>query len=127
MIATTDPRDPDYVKRMVTAYIECALWSTTSDDGQPLDENFGDDDVAPVTRTAATDVCAAFTESNADDLAGMSPEQAGHDLWLTRERHGAGFWDRGLGARGDRLTDSAHGYGGADWYAAADGLIYGSD
>ena len=26
--------------------------------------------------------------------------QIGHDLWLTRNGHGAGFWDRGLGAQG---------------------------
>lgn len=37
--------------------------------------------------------------------------QAGHDFWLTRNRHGAGYWDRGLGNLGKRLTESAHGYG----------------
>lgn len=30
--------------------------------------------------------------------------RAGHDLWLTRNGHGAGFWDRDLGELGDRLT-----------------------
>lgn len=28
-----------------------------------------------------------------------------HDYWLTRNGHGAGFWDRGLGDAGQRLTD----------------------
>ena len=28
----------------------------------------------------------------------------GHDLYLTSERHGAGFWDRGLDDLGDELT-----------------------
>ena len=32
-------------------------------------------------------------------------ELAGHDFFLTQAGHGAGFWDRGLGVLGDRLTD----------------------
>lgn len=39
------------------------------------------------------------TESGAYDL-----EQAGRDLWFTRNGHGVGFWDRGLGDIGDALT-----------------------
>jgi hypothetical protein len=31
-------------------------------------------------------------------------EQIGHDLWLTRCGHGAGFWDRNL-PNGDKLTE----------------------
>lgn len=31
-------------------------------------------------------------------------EAFGHDLALTRNGHGAGFWDRGLGEHGDVLT-----------------------
>lgn len=31
----------------------------------------------------------------------------GHDLYLTIERHGVGFWDRGLGESGDKLTEYA--------------------
>ena len=29
---------------------------------------------------------------------------AGHDYWLTRNGHGAGYWDRDLGEVGDKLT-----------------------
>lgn len=59
--------------------------------------------------------CATFQRDNAADLAtaydrdGYTPERAGHDYWLTRNGHGAGFWDRteldaeGLG---DRLTEA---------------------
>lgn len=32
----------------------------------------------------------------------------GHDIALTVNRHGAGFWDRGFGDLGDRLTTAAH-------------------
>lgn len=37
--------------------------------------------------------------------------QIGHDLWLTRERHGSGFWDRGAGDAGDTLTAAAEAMG----------------
>lgn len=34
-------------------------------------------------------------------------DYAGHDFALTRNGHGAGFWDRGLGRIGDMLTEEA--------------------
>ena len=50
----------------------------------------------------------------------------GHDFWLTRNRHGAGFWDRGLEFVGINLTDAAHAWGEFNLYVGDDGLIYGS-
>lgn len=38
-------------------------------------------------------------------------EAFGHDMTLTRNGHGAGFWDRGMGEIGDVLTDWAKGLG----------------
>lgn len=35
----------------------------------------------------------------------------GHDFALTRNGHGAGFWDRGYGKVGEHLTESAKVYG----------------
>ena len=40
-----------------------------------------------------------------------NPSEAGHDLWLTANRHGAGFWD-GDWTHGDALTEAAHAAGG---------------
>lgn len=41
-----------------------------------------------------------------------------HDLWLTRNHHGCGFWDRGYEETvGDRLTDIAHDMGERYLYA----------
>lgn len=115
------------IETMAAHYITAALWSTTDDEGAPLDDNYDTDDLAPETHAAAVQVCESFVELAGGDLDGMDPEQAGHDLWLTREGHGAGFWDRGLGERGDRLTKWAKTFGEADWYVGDDGLIYGSD
>lgn len=51
-------------------------------------------------------------------------DRAGHDFWLTRCGHGAGFWDRGLGDIGCKLTEAASVYGSVDLYIGDDGLIY---
>lgn len=50
--------------------------------------------------------------------------RAGVDFWLTRNHHGAGFWDRGLGDIGDALTETAHIFGEADAYVGDDGKVY---
>ena len=80
--------------------------------------------------------CEDFLGSNASDLAEYcermrneqwsGEERAGHDFWLTRNGHGAGFWDRGLGDLGDRLSAAAKVYGECDLYPGDDGLIYGA-
>ncbi|WP_435634332.1 hypothetical protein ACSC9U_18330 [Pseudomonas solani] len=51
-------------------------------------------------------------------------ECAGHDFWLTRNGHGAGYWDRGLGDLGDKLTAAAKTFGGVDLYLGDDELVY---
>jgi hypothetical protein len=113
------------------AYLECALWSSTDesrdDGGDPLDDNYGLDDIAPEALETAINDCESFQETCAADLeaSGLSSEQAGHDFWLTRNGHGAGFWDRGLGAIGERLSKASKPYGSADLYVGADGQIYG--
>ena len=42
---------------------------------------------------------------------------------LTRNGHGAGFWDRGLGALGERLTRAAKSHGSVDLYVNDDGKV----
>src|SRR5574337_1074336 len=122
------------IEQFLSAYAECALWSSTDFDGMPLDDSYGIGDIAPETLAAMREDCADFIASNADDLAeydtrmkstGWSgSESAGHDFWLTRNRHGAGFWDRGLGKLGDRLSTAAKVYGSVEMYSGDDGRIY---
>lgn len=45
------------------------------------------------------------------EATGQSLEQCGHDFILTRNGHGAGFWDRGHGEAGNRLSEAAKAYG----------------
>ena len=117
--------------RMLDSYIECALWSSlhyASEDADPtpMDADYSRSDLAPETIEEMRTDCAAFLAANAHDIAATNatPEQTGHDFWLTRNRHGAGFWDRGYGPEGGRLTDAAHAYSGVDLYVGDDGRIY---
>lgn len=47
---------------------------------------------------------------------GQTFEQAGRDFWLTRNGHGAGFWDGDWPWAGDRLSRIANGYGEVDLF-----------
>lgn len=114
------------LKTFINAYIEAALWSSTGDEGEPLDDEYGPDDLAPGTLAQMREDCEDFYEANEADIESWADDaQAGHDFWLTRNHHGAGFWDRGRGALGDRLTDAAQVYGSVDLYVGDDGKIYG--
>lgn len=107
----------------VRAYLECALWSSTDDEGNPLDTGHDLSDISEKTITEAIDDCNSFRESVGDMLTEWSDEQAGHDFWLTRNGHGAGFWDRGR-KFGDELTKLAHPFGEVYLYVGDDGRIH---
>lgn len=59
-----------------------------------------------------SEAVTAFVRDNWDTLvsARVSAYRCGHDLILTANGHGAGFWGRGLGAAGDVLTEATRGY-----------------
>jgi hypothetical protein len=109
----------------VMAYLECAAWSTSYSDGEGRDrgEN-GENNLDEVdaewsdeAQEQARKECADFIEANRSDLEGLDAEQCGHDFWLTRNGHGAGFWDRGYGPRGDRLADASKPWGSVNpWF-----------
>ena len=108
------------------AYAECAIWSSVNwDDGKPLDNDFGVEDISSDALSEMVSDCTDFQTDNESDLSEWDDDsQAGHDFWLTRNGHGAGFWDRGRGALGDRLTVAAKVYGGSDIYVGDDGELY---
>jgi hypothetical protein len=108
------------------AYIECALWASNDDNGDPLDSVCSQDDICPATLQEMINDCQAFQRDNTTDLETGTPECAGHDFWLTRNHHGAGFWDGNWDKQiGQRLTDAAHAYGEYNLYIGDDGKIYG--
>lgn len=118
------------------SYIECALWSTndesTPEGGEPLDDNYGPEDLSQECLAAMIVDCESFQEDNAKDLATWgryhryTPEEmGGHDFWLTRNGHGAGFWDGDWEVpAGDRLTEASTAYGEVYLYVGDDDLIH---
>lgn len=79
--------------RIVAGYLECAAWADAPEGSAAR--------FTAAARHQAAAVCAAFVEyvgpeltAQALDAVGYSPERFGHDFWLTRCGHGAGFWDR---------------------------------
>jgi hypothetical protein len=120
---------------MLKAYIETALWSSTGDDDQPLDKTHGIEDIAPATLEQMEADCKAFEETATQWLTnenmlvsergGSVMARAGHDFWLTRNGHGAGFWD-GDWARdaGIALTNIAKPFGSVDLYVGDDNKIH---
>lgn len=114
---------------MLQGYCECAVWSELDDDGAALDERFSDADIDPDSRAKMREDVAAFARANVADLIeyverGRSWSSAGHDFWLTRNGHGTGFWDRGLGELGNRLS-KASGRRNVHLYICDDGASLG--
>lgn len=105
-----------------TAYVEAALWSSTDDICQPLDRNYSVADIAPTTLAVMVADCAKFQSEN--DLSECGDSQAGHDFWLTRNGHGAGFWDGDWPETGDALTEAAKAYPVVELYVGDDGRIW---
>ena len=125
MKTTTDTTLDNFTQ----AYLVCALWSENDDSDTPLENNYHIEQLASVAMDTAKQDCALFQKQNEELLsqmyaAGHKPEQAGHDLWLTRNGHGAGFWDRGMGDLGNKLADAARDFKTTDLYVGDDGQLY---
>jgi RadC-like JAB domain len=115
------------------AYFEAALWTSSdilpNEEGQPEEQNFLDAnysiaDFAPVTRDAMLADAERFQGEHYEEISEDLP-RAGHDFWLTRNGHGAGFWDGDWPEDvGERLTEAAKTYGPFELYVGDDGKIY---
>lgn len=121
------------INLFVEGYLQAALWSSTDESdesgGEPMDANYDVSDIDPQARTEQREECIAFLSANALDIRayivfGRPISHAGHDFWLNRNGHGAGFWDRGMGALGDRLSEACKVYGGVNAVVGHDDRIY---
>lgn len=117
------------IENVLEGYLTALLWSTSDGELESL-EGF---ELAPEALEQCRADCARFVAIARIDLIKYEkeggfpmPEQyAGHDFWLTRAGHGVGFWDRGLGALGDRLTATVKAnFKNVDPYIGDDGKVY---
>lgn len=111
---------------------------TPNENPPPLDRNYTVDDIAPAALERIIAECKRFQRENAGTIDAAietgevryGPDfcvmgQAGHDFWLTRNRHGAGFWDGDWPEPYARtLTDAAHTFGECTLYVGDDGKLY---
>lgn len=120
------------IDAMVQGYLECQLWAGLDcrEDGEepvPYDDNYDISDISPDYVDKITDEFRELvyahplavrmylnTVGKYDQTGYERNGTFGHNYYLTREGHGAGFWDRGLGELGDYLTDIAKYAGSAD-------------
>lgn len=108
-------------------YVAAALWSSTGDDDEPLDKKYGPGAIASETAEKMRADCDAFFDQYGSLFEGEE-EHAGQDFWLTRNRHGAGFWDGDWEESvGQKLTNAAHAAGEVSLYVGDDGRVYGSE
>ena len=119
------------------SYMETAIWSSNDTDSDTPEQYHLTDDSELSEQTQAdmlTD-CRDFLEHHAHliDSEPVPPTcqdgsgsyaMAGHDFWLTRCGHGAGFWDGDWPVNGDALTDASKAYGNVDLMVGDDGLVY---
>lgn len=111
---------------MLAYYISTALYLSCDSEDRPLDARFTQADIHPDTLTKMEADCTKFQNENADSI-GSEDQRAGVDFWLTRNGHGAGFWDGGWSEEdGERLTKSCESFGEFDLYVGDDGKVHGS-
>jgi hypothetical protein len=109
-------------------YLETALWSETdnADDsgGEPLDTNYSVGDFAPGEIDKARRDCHDFLHKARAFMARHPKQNFGHDFCLTRNGHGAGFWDGDYGDDGAALTKIAESFGEVHIYVGDNGKLY---
>ena len=124
----TPVHDPawDALDEFTRGYVEAAIWLLDEDVVRKAGGISHVDIPEETLKDMAAD-CRNFQAANQADLdilcaatANGSPytaARAGHDLWLTRNGHGAGYWDRDFrgneaaAAAADRLSDAARALG----------------
>jgi len=133
----------DQISKIVRSQLHTLLWSEgdLTDEhgnftGETWDELFTADDATPELFAQLTEELEALNIYDPDFTADFVTAlniyygrfsddflgQFGHDLALTRNRHGAGFWDRGLGEPGEVLTSWAESLGTLDVFKGSESI-----
>lgn len=107
----------------LNSYLTCAAWSSTDENGEPLDSYYFSNSAREQMEKELNDF-VEYCEENHPEVMRQYEEaqdasQFAHDFWLTRNGHGAGFWDRGLGEVGEVLTKAAKTFGSCDLYLSS--------
>jgi hypothetical protein len=114
-------------EEFVEGYLDAVVFTENEEGVLEFDR----DDLTDGFVAVAKAECRAFAEAawvllaDAVRVEGYDAHQAGIDFWLTRNGHGAGFWDGDLPeALGEELTQLAHGFSMKEIYEGDDEEIY---
>jgi len=122
-------------ENILNHYLVTALWSSsgTTPEGKELeglDSEYGVEDFTPEARAMAEADVEAFLAKAEPVVKALNPnfdltdEVIGHDFWLTRNGHGAGFWDGDYPKEiGDALTKISKEFGDVTAYVTDDNYI----
>ncbi len=115
------------LQTLITGYTE-ALYFT---EGGPDHPEFDGAELSDSARLCIMLDCVRFLV-RVDLLCGYVPSELyphlGHDLWLTRNGHGAGFWDGDWPENQGQILDGlAQNMGPMHAWVGDDGLIYMED
>ena len=101
-----------YAEKMLPHYLTCAEWADLPEE---IEAGL---DFAPCAEELALSDCMRFAGMAWEMIKENDPAQVAHDFWLTRNHHGAGFWDRpeiyGGKDSAERLTEIAQSFGARD-------------
>lgn len=108
----------------LTHYLVTALWSSTGDDDLQLENKYSIADFSTDAIKRAKSDWEAFQLKAGKLLDGLDLSTVAHDFWLTRNGHGAGFWDGDYEeATGEALTEIAKGFKECDVVECDDGTL----
>ena len=93
------PKTFECLDAFTRGYVVAMFWTECNVDNHDNLAEATFSDLSHVTLVAIMHDCDEWQKANAALLEeayarGYDEEQAGHDYWLTRNGHGAGFWDR---------------------------------
>jgi len=110
-----------YIKEAICGYKEAIAFTDCQEGDETANARWSREMLAAITQ----DVTAFITENYALlQQADMTGTQTGIDFWLSRNGHGGGFFDRGLGELGEQLQGAAEAYGVKEVYLGDNGKVY---
>lgn len=121
--------DPKDLCEFWGGYISTAMWASTTDTGESLEYLYAPADILKADLAEMKEEALAWAQDNADlvtlaiEATGNTWKDVGHHLWLTRNGHGAGFWDGAWGSYGDDLTHQARTMGSCSLREIGDGTL----